>query len=53
MRCAMAHLLRELTFQHETTGQVWNQRMMDLLLAANKDCEVARQVGEKAHAGSN
>ena len=43
-----AHLLRELTFLRETTGQVWNQRMMDLLLAANKDCEAARQLGEKA-----
>ena len=41
------HLLRELTFLHETTGQVWNQRMMDLLLASNKDCEAARQLGEK------
>lgn len=47
-----AHLLRELTFLHETTGQAWNQRMMDLLVAANKDCNAARALGEKALAQS-
>ena len=43
-----AHLLRELTFLLETTGQAWSQRMMELLLAANEDCKAARQRGEKA-----
>ena len=43
-----AHLLRELTFLLETTGQAWNKRMIDLLLAANAACKAARQQGEKA-----
>lgn len=43
-----AHLLRELTFLLETTGQAWSQRMIDLLLAANKTCQAARQQDEKA-----
>ena len=43
-----AHLLRELVFLLESTGQAWNQRMIDLLLEANKACEAARQQNEKA-----
>jgi transposase len=43
-----AHLLRELIFLRETTGQAWNKRMIDLLLDANKACEAARQQNEKA-----
>jgi len=43
-----AHLLRELPFLLETTGQAWNRRMMELLLAANEVCKAARQQGEKA-----
>ena len=43
-----AHLLRELVFLLESTGQAWNQRMIDLLLDANKACEAARQKNEKA-----
>jgi len=43
-----AHLLRELVFLLETTGQAWNQHMIDLLLDANKACEAARQQNEKA-----
>lgn len=43
-----AHLLRELTFHHETTGQAWTQRMMDLLLSANEDCQSTRRRDEKA-----
>ena len=37
-----AHLLRELTFVHETTGQGWSKRMMGLLRRANQRCETAR-----------
>lgn len=37
-----AHLLRELVFIRETTGQVWPQRMTDVLLAANDACLAAR-----------
>ena len=36
-----AHLLRELVFLLESTGQAWNKRMIDLLLDANKACEAA------------
>ncbi len=43
-----AHLLRELTFLLETTGQAWSKRMMERLLAANEDGKFARQQGEKA-----
>jgi transposase len=43
-----AHLLRELTFLLETTGQAWSKRMMERLLAANEDGKSARQQGEKA-----
>ena len=43
-----AHLLRELVFLLETTGQAWNKRMIDLLLEANETCQAARQQGEKA-----
>lgn len=43
-----AHLLRELVFLLETTGQTWNKRMIDLLLAANETCQAARQQDEKA-----
>ena len=38
-----AHLLRELTFLHETTGQSWPKRMMGLLTRAHTLCEAARQ----------
>jgi len=38
-----AHLLRELTFLHETTGQRWPKRMIGLLLAARDHCEAARE----------
>lgn len=37
-----AHLLRELTFVHESTGQGWAKRMMGLLRRANQRCETAR-----------
>ena len=43
-----AHLLRELTFLLETTGQAWNPRMRERRLAANEDGQSARQQGEKA-----
>jgi transposase len=43
-----AHLLRELMFVHETTGQRWTQRMMGLLRRANQRCEVARQADKSA-----
>ena len=42
-----AHLLRELTFLLETTGQAWNPRMRERRLAANEDGQSARQQGEK------
>jgi transposase len=38
-----AHLLRELTFLHETTNQRWPKRMIALLLTARDRCEAARQ----------
>ena len=38
-----AHLLRELTFLHETTGQSWPKRMMALLIRARGRCEAARR----------
>ena len=37
-----AHLLRELTFLHETTRQRWPKRMIGLLVAARDRCEAAR-----------
>lgn len=43
-----AHLLRELTFVHETTGQRWAQRMIGLLRRANHRCEAARQADKTA-----
>ena len=43
-----AHLLRELVFLLETTGQAWNRQMIDLLVDANKACEAARKQDEKA-----
>lgn len=43
-----AHLLRELVFLLETTGQAWNKHMIDLLLDANEACQAARQQDEKA-----
>ena len=43
-----AHLLRELTFVHETTGQGWAKRMMGLLRRANQRCETARQEDKTA-----
>jgi transposase len=33
-----AHLLRELVYVQELTGQVWPQRMKDFLLNANDIC---------------
>lgn len=38
-----AHLLRELAYVKEITGQDWPQAMTDLLLSANKSCAAARQ----------
>jgi transposase len=38
-----AHLLRELAYVKEITGQEWPQSMTDFLLNANKLCEAARQ----------
>jgi transposase len=38
-----AHLLRELTFLHETTGQRWPKRMIALLPRARARCEKAQQ----------
>lgn len=43
-----AHLLRELTFQRETTRQRWPKRMIDLLIRSRDHCEAARQAGETA-----
>ena len=43
-----AHLLRELTFVHESTGQPWAKCMMGLLRRANQRCEAARQKGKTA-----
>ncbi len=43
-----AHLLRELTFQRETTRQRWPKRMIDLLLRARDCCAAARQGGATA-----
>ena len=43
-----AHLLRELTFQRETTRQHWPKRMIDLLIRSRDDCAAARQRGETA-----
>ena len=43
-----AHLLRELTFPHETTGQRWPKRMIGLLTSAREGCEIARQDGRTA-----
>lgn len=38
-----AHLLRELLYVKETTGQSWAQEMTDFLLNANKICTAARE----------
>jgi transposase len=43
-----AHLLRELTFQRETTRQRWPQRIMDLLIRSRDYCMAARQAGQTA-----
>jgi transposase len=43
-----AHLLRELTFQRETTGQRWPKRMIDILIQSRDHCEAARQAGKTA-----
>lgn len=37
-----AHLLRELVFLHESTGQTWPQRMIDILISARDTCAAAR-----------
>ncbi|WP_233575602.1 IS66 family transposase [Noviherbaspirillum saxi] len=42
-----AHLLRELVYVKEITGQEWPQSMTDFLLNANKLCEAARQKQRK------
>lgn len=39
-----AHLLRELVFLHESTGQAWPQRMIDVLIAARDTCAAARPI---------
>jgi len=39
-----AHLLRELVFLHERTGQTWPQRMIDMLISARDACTAARPV---------
>lgn len=38
-----AHLLRELVYVKELTGELWPQRMIDCLLNANTLCEAARE----------
>ena len=38
-----AHLLRELLYVKETTGQSWAQDMSDFLLNANKLCAAGRE----------
>ncbi len=43
-----AHLLRELTFQRETTRQRWPNRMIELLIRSREHCEAARVAGETA-----
>jgi transposase len=43
-----AHLLRELTFQRETTRQRWPKRMIELLIRSRDCCEAARQAGAAA-----
>lgn len=40
-----AHLLRELLYVQETTGQQWPQAMTKFLLNANQRAEAARQAG--------
>ena len=42
-RLCNAHLLRELTFLRETTGQRWPKRMIDLLIRARDHSEAARR----------
>jgi transposase len=39
-----AHLLRELVYVQELTGQAWPKAMANLLLNANKLCEALRQL---------
>jgi transposase len=43
-----AHLLRELTFQRETTRQRWPKRLIDILIQSRDHCEAARQAGKTA-----
>jgi len=38
------HLLRELVFLHESTGQTWPQRMIDILISARDTSAVVRPV---------
>jgi len=38
-----AHLLRELVYVGELTGQAWPKAMMDFLLSANELCQARRQ----------
>jgi hypothetical protein len=41
-------LLRELTFQRETTRQCWPKRMIEILIQSRDHCEAARQAGKTA-----
>jgi transposase len=43
-----AHLIRELTFLHETTGQRWPKRMIRHLTRARDHCERARRAQHSA-----
>jgi transposase len=43
-----AHLLRELTFQRETTRQRWPKRMIELLIRCRDYCVAARQAEQTA-----
>ena len=43
-----AHLIRELTFLHETTGERWPKRMIRHLTRARDHCEAARHARQSA-----
>ncbi|MEX2163041.1 MAG: IS66 family transposase [Sulfuricaulis sp.] len=43
-----AHLIRELIYLHETTGQVWPKRLIRHLRRARDHCEAARREGHAA-----
>lgn len=40
-----AHILRELVYAKETTGQAWSEKMMNFLLNAHQLCEAAKERG--------